>query len=252
MTGGTIKPIRHQAVEIHETREGACAAVSDELEIMLHGRVTLGLATGSTPRPLYAEWIRRHRDQALSFGDVTTFNLDEYEGLGADHPQSYHRFMKEHLFDETDIDPRRTHLPPGRYPATDAERVAAGYEKSIREAGGIDWQLLGIGRSGHIGFNEPGSPATSRTRRVRLAAQTREDAAADFGGLERVPTHALTMGIATILEARRIVLLGWGEEKAELVRRALTGPVGPEFPASYLQHHRNLRVVLAEIGGDEA
>ncbi len=251
MTGGTIKPIRHRAVEIHETREGACAAISDELEIMMHGRVTLGLATGGTPRPLYAEWVRRHREQGLSFVHATTFNLDEYEGLGPEDPRSYRRFMDDRLFGKVDIDPRRTHLPPGCYLANEAERVAAGYEALIRDAGGIDWQLLGIGRSGHVGFNEPGSPETSRTRRVRLAEETREDAAAAFGGIDRVPTHAMTMGIRTILEARRIVLVAWGAEKAELVRRALTGPVGPEFPASFLQHHPNLRVVLAEIGEDE-
>lgn len=214
--------------------------VADEVEAMLRSGedVVLGLATGSTPLPLYAELIRRHKEEGLSFAKVTSFNLDEYEGIGRDNPRSYWAEMWENLFSHVDIDPERVHVPPSKY--EDAAAAAAEYEERIREAGGIDWQLLGIGRDGHVGFNEPGSDGETRTRRVVLASETREDAAPSFGGLAEVPTHAMTMGVGTILEAKRIVLIARGSGKKEIVAEALTGDVGPQVPASYLRNHPNV------------
>lgn len=220
--------------------EELCAQVADEVEALLRSgkEVVLGLATGSTPLPLYAELIRRHREEGLSFAKVTSFNLDEYEGIGRDNSRSYWAEMWENLFSHVDIDPEKVHVPPSHF--DDAEKAAAEYEERIREAGGIDWQLLGIGRDGHVGFNEPGSDAETRTRRVDLADETREDAAPTFEGLENVPTHAMTMGVGTILEAKRIVLIARGTGKKEIVVEALTGDVGPHVPASYLRNHQNV------------
>ena len=217
-----------------------CAQVADEVEALLRGgeEVVLGLATGSTPLPLYGELIRRHREEGLSFAKVTSFNLDEYEGIGRDNSRSYWAEMWENLFSHVDIDPEKVHVPPSRF--ENAKVAAAEYEARIREAGGIDWQLLGIGRDGHVGFNEPGSDGETRTRRVDLADETREDAAPTFGGLEYVPTHAMTMGVGTILEAKRIVLIACGTGKKEIVVEALTGDVGPHVPASYLRGHQNV------------
>ena len=220
--------------------DGLCAQVADEVEVLLRGgeELVLGLATGSTPLPLYAELIRRHREEGLSFAKVTSFNLDEYEGIGRDNSRSYWAEMWENLFSHVDINPEKVHVPPSYF--ENAEVAAADYEARIREAGGIDWQLLGIGRDGHVGFNEPGSDGETRTRRVDLADETREDAASTFGGLEYVPTHAMTMGVGTILEAKRIVLIARGTEKKEIVVEALTGDVGPHVPASYLRGHQNV------------
>lgn len=232
-------------IDILNDRAAACALIADEVEDRVRFGAVLGLATGASPLPLYAEWTRRHREQGLSFRSVTSFNLDEYEGLGRGDPDSFQSFMDRELFSKVNIG--RTLVPPGLY--RDPEEAAKGYERQIKGSGGIEWQLLGIGRSGHIGFNEPGSARDSRTRRVELAPETREDAVATFGGLDRVPTHAMTMGIGTILEAKRIVLIGWGTEKAALVRRALDGPITEDFPASFLQLHPSVRVVLAEVEG---
>lgn len=230
-----------------------CAQVADEVEALLRGgeKVVLGLATGSTPLPLYAELIRRHREEGLSFAKVTSFNLDEYEGIGRDNSRSYWAEMWENLFSHVDIDPKNVHVPPSHF--ENAEVAAVEYEARIREAGGIDWQLLGIGRDGHVGFNEPGSDGETRTRRVDLADETREDAAPTFGGLEGVPTHAMTMGVGTILEAKRIVLIARGTGKKEIVVEVLTGDVGSHAPASYLRGHQNVGWFLdyAAAGIDE-
>ena len=221
-----------------------CLAVADELEALIRERagrgesVVLGLATGSTPLELYGELIRRHREEGLSFANVTSFNLDEYEGLGRDHERSYWCEMWRNWFDYVDIDPARVHVPPSCF--DDAEAASKDYEEKISAAGGIDWQLLGIGGEGHIGFNEKGSPLESRTRRVTLARKTIVDAGPSFGGEENVPTHAITMGVGTILEARRVVLMARGASKREVVRRAMSGEVGPEVPASFLQNHTNV------------
>jgi glucosamine-6-phosphate deaminase len=207
-------------------------------------QAVLGLATGSTPLGLYAELVRMHREEGLSFANVVTFNLDEYHPIQATHPRSYCHFMHAHLFDHVDIPRENTHLPDGSVPVAGAEAHCAEYERMIESAGGIDLQVLGIGRTGHIGFNEPGSARRSRTRRVTLDPLTRRDASGDFGGVENTPRYAITMGVRTILEARRIVLMAWGQHKAEVVRAAVEGPVTAQVTASFLQEHDQVRFVM--------
>src|ERR671925_733968 len=204
------------------------------------GRQTvLGLATGSTPIGVYRELIRMHREEGLSFAHVVTFNLDEYYPMRPDSIHSYHRFMWENLFAHVDIKRENIHIPRGDTPREDIELECLRYEDAIRQAGGIDLQLLGIGKTGHIGFNEPGSGVESRTRLVHLDNVTRKDAAADFFGEEYVPREALTMGVATILDAREIIILATGEHKAGIVRRAVEGEVDVEVAATFLQQHAN-------------
>jgi len=199
----------------------------------------LGLATGSTPIGVYRELIRMHREEGLSFAHVVTFNLDEYYPMSPDSIHSYHRFMWENLFAHIDVREENVHLPSGSAPAKTVDEEARRYEDAIRRAGGIDFQILGIGKTGHIGFNEPGSGADSRTRLVHLDAVTRRDAAADFFGEEFVPREAMTMGVATILEAREIAILATGEHKSSIVRRAVEGEVDVEVAATFLQSHPN-------------
>jgi glucosamine-6-phosphate deaminase len=201
------------------------------------GRAVLGLATGSTPVGVYRELIRMHRDEGLSFAQVVTFNLDEYYPMDPGSLHSYHRFMWENLFTLLDIDPANVHIPRGDLPREQVEAQCRAYEDAIRQAGGIDLQLLGIGRTGHIGFNEPGSGLESRTRLITLDLVTRKDAAADFFGEENVPREAITMGVGTILEAREIVILATGEHKTEIVRRTVEGEVDHEIAATFLQRH---------------
>ncbi|MDE0861544.1 MAG: glucosamine-6-phosphate deaminase [Akkermansiaceae bacterium] len=204
--------------------------------------VVLGLATGSSPLLVYAELVRRHREEGLSFANVVSFNLDEYEGLEPEHPESYWHFMQEHLFSHIDMRPEAIHLPSGRN--DDIEAVASEYEEKIEAEGGLDWQLLGIGRNGHIGFNEPGSARESGTRRINLNEITRKDAAPAFDGIENVPTHAVTMGVSSILGAKEICLIAWGESKHDIVREAMSGPVTSALPASFLQDHSNVKWYL--------
>ena len=200
-------------------------------------RPVLGLATGSTPIGVYRELIRLHREEGLSFRGVMTFNLDEYYPMAPGSIHAYRRFMQENLFDHIDIAPSDTHVPDGSVPREGLRAMAEAYEAAIRAAGGIDFQLLGIGKTGHIGFNEPGSGAESRTRLIQLDVVTRRDAAADFFGEEHVPREAVTMGIATILEAREIAILATGEHKSAIVRRAVEGIVDLEVAATFLQQH---------------
>ncbi|HEY8310177.1 MAG TPA: glucosamine-6-phosphate deaminase, partial [Gemmatimonadaceae bacterium] len=200
-------------------------------------RAVLGLATGSTPIGIYRELIRMHRDEGLDFSDVVTFNLDEYYGVAPDDIHSYHRYMWENLFVHINIRKENVHIPRGDIPRDQVDAECARYERAIREAGGIDLQLLGIGKTGHVGFNEPGSGADSRTRLVTLDTVTRRDAAADFFGEENVPTEAITMGVATILGAREIALVATGEHKAAIVKRAVEGEPSPDVAATYLQEH---------------
>lgn len=209
------------------------------------GRATvLGLATGNTPLPLYEELIRLHREDGLSFAQVVSFNLDEYLGLERDHPESYWSFMHRHLFDHIDMQPENIHLPSGVVADADIAAHCAAYEAAIAAAGGIDYQILGIGRTGHIGFNEPGTPIDARTLGIHLDAITREDAAQAFGGLSQVPTQAITMGCGTILDARKIALFAWGSHKAQIVREAIEGPVTDQISASFLQTHSNATFFL--------
>ena len=203
----------------------------------------LGLPIGSTPIGLYRELVRMHREENLSFARVRTFNLIEYIGLAADHPQSSHRFMREHLFDHVDIQPANVYSPSGL--AADIEGHCAWYEKQIAECGGIDLEILGIGTDGHIAFNEPGSALNSRTRRVALSRQTMDDNARFFKSRQDVPMMAFSMGIGTILEARRILLLANGPNKAGILTAALEGIVNEMCPASALQLHEHV-IVLAD------
>jgi glucosamine-6-phosphate deaminase len=201
--------------------------------------LVLGLATGSTPIGVYRELIRLHREEGLSFRHVVTFNLDEYYPMRRDSIHSYHRFMWENLFSHVDIDPAHVHIPDGSLPRADVEAACAAYEARIAALGGIDFQLLGIGKTGHIGFNEPGSGEQSQTRLVHLDSITRRDAAADFFGEENVPREAITMGIATIMGAREIAILATGEHKAGIVRRAVEGEIDRAVAATFLQRHPN-------------
>jgi glucosamine-6-phosphate deaminase len=201
----------------------------------------LGLATGATPQALYAELIRRNRQDLLSFAHVETFNLDEYLGISPDHPQSFHRAMRDSLFAEVDIDPANTHLLRGD--SADPVAEARAYEALIKNRGGIDLQILGIGRNGHIGFNEPGSSLGSRTRVKTLARVTLRDNQLGPPDFEE-PIMAITMGIGTILDARALVLIATGAAKAEAVAAALEGPLAVSCPASAIQLHPDATVVL--------
>ena len=214
-------------------------------------RTVLGLATGSTPIGVYRELIRMHRHEGLSFRGVVTFNLDEYYPMRGDSIHAYRRFMWENLFSQIDIDPRSVHIPQGEVTREDVDDECRRYEDAISRAGGIDFQILGIGKTGHIGFNEPGSGAESRTRLVMLDAITRRDAAADFFGEDFVPREALTMGIATILEAREIAILATGEHKAPIVQRAVEGGIDVEVAATFLQNHPNTTFYVDRAAGAE-
>jgi glucosamine-6-phosphate deaminase len=208
------------------------------------GRCVLGLATGSTPLGIYRELIRRHAAGHVDFARVHTFNLDEYYPMPPDSVHAYRRYMREHLFDHVNLPTSQTHVPDGTVPRERLGEQCAAYEEAIRAVGGIDFQLLGIGRSGHVGFNEPGSPPEARTRLVTLDTVTRRDAAADFFGEDNVPRAAITMGLATILEAREIALIATGEHKAAVVQRAVEGEVTPAIAATYLQRHARVTVYL--------
>lgn len=207
-------------------------------------RPVLGLATGSTPIGAYRELVRMHREEGLGFTDVITFNLDEYFPMDPGSLHSYHRFMWENLFSHLDIRPENVHIPRGDLPRRAVEEECLRYEEAIQLAGGIDLQILGIGRTGHIGFNEPGSGLDSRTRLVTLDLVTRKDTAADFFGEDNVPREAVTMGVATILDAREILVLATGEHKAAIVHRAVEGDVDHEVAATFLQTHAETTVFL--------
>ena len=211
----------------------------------------LGLATGSTPIGVYRELIRMHAEETLSFRNVISFNLDEYYPMRADSIHSYRRFMWENLFSHVDIDPANVHLPDGTLARERMDDACREYEAAIVAAGGIDFQLLGIGKTGHIGFNEPGSGEASRTRLVHLDNVTRLDAASDFFGEENVPREAITMGIATILEAREIAILATGEHKSAIVRRAVEGEIDREVAATFLQHHPKTTLYLDSAAAAE-
>lgn len=237
-----FEKIRTIVVDDHEE---IAVLVADRIAAVIKERnaagknAVLGLATGSTPIGVYRALVRKHREEGLSFKHVVTFNLDEYFPMPKDSIHSYHRFMWENLFSHVNIDPANVHIPDGSIPRERADEYAAEYEAQIRNAGGIDFQILGIGKTGHIGFNEPGSGYESRTRLATLDTVTRRDAAADFFGEEFVPREALTMGVATILEAREIAILATGEHKASIVRRAVEGEVDVDVAATFLQRHPN-------------
>lgn len=201
----------------------------------------LGLATGSTPEGMYQCLIKAYERGDISFKNVTTFNLDEYVGLTKEDANSYHSYMKEKLFNHIDILPDQTHLPDGT--ARDLQLECVKYEQLIRDAGQVDIQVLGLGLNGHIGFNEPGTPFSSRTQVVELMASTRQANARFFNGLNEVPTQAITMGIETIMESERILLLVSGEKKAPALARLMKGDLSEDFPASILQRHPNVVII---------
>jgi glucosamine-6-phosphate deaminase len=224
-------------VIVHETYEQMSKAAAHEVARLLNTKpnVVLGLATGSTPLGLYQELVRLHKQEGLDFSQVTTFNLDEYVGLPADHPQSYHYFMNQNLFQHVNIPRQNIHIPSGT--ASNHIAFCQWYEQRIRDCGGIDLQVLGIGGDGHIAFNEPVSSLGSRTRIKTLARQTIEDNARFFERKEDVPIYAITMGVGTILEARKLMLLASGKGKAAAVAAATEGPVTSMVTASALQLH---------------
>ncbi|MGN6399297.1 MAG: glucosamine-6-phosphate deaminase [Flavisolibacter sp.] len=242
---------------IYNAAIDACKKVAGEMAALIREKqlkgeqAVLGLATGSTPKKVYAELIRLHREEKLSFKNVVAFNLDEYYPLQPEALQSYRRFMDENLFSHVDIDKENCFIPYGDTPQELVKLHCDDYEKKIEEYGGIDFQLLGIGRNGHIGFNEPGSHVNSITRLITLDQTTRIDAVYDFGNLAHVPRKAITMGVGTILKAKRIVLLAWGERKAGIIKQAIEGPVTEFVPASYLQGHKNVEFVIDEAAAAE-
>jgi glucosamine-6-phosphate deaminase len=210
----------------------------------------LGLATGSSPIKVYQYLVNMHTE-GLSFKNVITFNLDEYFPINPESPQSYVRFMHEHLFDLIDIDKENIHIPDGTIAPEMAKRFGLAYDAKIHEAGGLDLQLLGIGRTGHVGFNEPGSSLQSKTRLVRLDRITRLDAASDFYGVDGVPQRAITMGIGSIMAAKRIILLAWGEGKSHIIKATVEGEIKESVPATFLQNHPNCEFILDEAAGTE-
>lgn len=234
---------------IHQDSEAASLYTAREIESLIRTRqkegknVVLGLATGSTPTRVYDFLVQFHKEEGLSFKNVITFNLDEYYPMQPDSIHSYVRFMKEHLFDHIDIPQKNIHIPDGTQEKEDVRDYCQKYEAKIRKAGGLDIQILGIGRTGHIGFNEPGSSLGSITRMVRLDRVTRLDAASDFFGLENVPAKALTMGVGTILSARRIIMMAWGEGKSDIIQKAVEGKIRESVPATFLQNHPNCEVI---------
>jgi glucosamine-6-phosphate deaminase len=253
MTGPTSAAssrFEHVPLAVFPSSSDASQAVARDIAALIRSRkvakrtAVLGLATGSTPLGLYAELVRMHREEGLSFSNVITFNLDEYYPIQPSNPRSYRSFMQAHLFDHVDLAPTNTHVLDGTVPPAVLDAHCRDYEEAIRTAGGIDFQVLGIGRTGHIGFNEPGSPRRSRTRMVTLDSLTRRDAAGDFGGEENTPRQAITMGVKTILEASRVVLMAWGQHKADIVRAAAEGPVTPQITASFLQEHEQVHFVI--------
>lgn len=204
----------------------------------------LGLATGNTPVMVYQELVRLHKEEALSFKNVCTFNLDEYFPMHSSHPLSYVNFMKINLFNHIDILPENINIPNGNIEENKVEIYCKTYEQKIEEAGGLDFQLLGVGRTGHIGFNEPGSTIDSVTRLVTLNPITREDAINDFKGLDNVPKQAISMGVQTIYNAKEIMLLAFSEKKAEIINKVISGEITDEVPGSYLQNHPNITFIL--------
>ena len=243
--------VEHIPVTVYATSAQASKAVAQEIAALItlkaaRGEKTvLGLATGSTPTSVYDELIRLHREEGLSFKNVITFNLDEYYPIDPSSIQSYHRFMREHLFDHIDIPPGNVNIPSGTIPQHKVAEHCQEYERRIKDAGGLDYQILGIGRTGHVGFNEPGAPFDSRTRVVRLSESTRRVNAGDFES-DRAPERAITVGMATIFESREVLLLASGTNKAAAVAAAVEGPLTASCPASVLQLHPHATVVVDE------
>ncbi|MCX2681599.1 glucosamine-6-phosphate deaminase [Galbibacter sp. EGI 63066] len=260
---GTIRSIKYEKIGTHEHNRfekihnvvfkkssEASRLVAEEIADLIRRkndkgeRCVLGLATGSSPVSVYKELVRMHKEEGLSFKNVVTFNLDEYYPMNPGSIHSYHYFMNEHLFNHIDIPKGQVFIPDGKIAQDKLAEYCLAYEKKIAEYGGLDFQLLGIGRTGHIGFNEPGSHYNSITRSITLDQLTREDAATSFLGIENVPKKAITMGVSSVKNAKRIVLLAWGHKKSEIIKRTVEGEVSSSIPATYLQEHGNTTFVL--------
>jgi glucosamine-6-phosphate deaminase len=237
--------IIHKFINQQEINEAGAGIITGLIQTKPDA--VLGLATGGTPVGIYEELVKAYKKGRVSFKAVTTFNLDEYIGLPEDHPESYHAYMKKHLFDHVDLPSAGAHIPDGN--ADDAEEECQRYNQLLEKTKQIDLQILGLGHNGHIGFNEPDHSLISGTHLVELQPQTREANARFFNSIDEVPTHALTMGVGTILKAKTILLVVRGADKAEIVHQALTSPITTELPASLLQTHPNLVVLLDEAAG---
>ncbi|SEA33040.1 glucosamine-6-phosphate deaminase [Flavobacterium gillisiae] len=243
--------------EIFINSVDASKAVAQEIATLIklkqaeNKKCILGLATGSSPIRVYDELVRLHKEEGLSFSNVITFNLDEYYPMKKENKQSYHYFMHAHLFNHIDIKPENVNVPNGAVAIEELHQYCADYESKIKNAGGLDFQLLGIGRTGHVGFNEPGSHINSGTRLITLDHITKVDASSDFNGINNVPTRAITMGVSTILRSKRVVLLAWGQNKADVIERTIQGEISPEIPATFLQNHDNTTFVLDQSAASE-
>ena len=238
----------HNVTAVSEA-EGArwvAEEIATQIRSCIDRPFVLGLATGSSPIRIYQYLVQMHREEGLSFKNVITFNLDEYYPIAPTDVQSYHHFMHEHLFDHIDINPENVHIPKGQLSPESIRSYCQSYDEKIADLGGLDFQLLGIGRTGHVGFNEPGSHRNSATRLISLDPVTRADAAKDFNGIDKVPTKAITMGIDTIMNAKRIILLAWGQHKAPIVSRTIEGTMSEAVPATFLQEHNNITCLLDE------
>ena len=240
-------------VQIYEKPAAAVKAVADEIANLIRSKAAkgekcvLGLATGSSPIKLYQELVRMHKEEGLSFKNVISFNLDEYMPMPKDSEHSYHYFMHHHLFDHIDIDPKNVHIPDGTLKNEEVDKFCREYEEQIEAAGGVDIQILGIGRTGHIGFNEPAEEFSKTTHCVDLSESTIEANARFFDSEDQVPRQAYTMGIQSIMQAKMILIMACGADKKEIVKKAFWGPICPQVPASVLQLHNNVILV-----GDEA
>lgn len=237
-------------VSVYENKHEASTAVAQQIATLIKSKkaagemAVLGLATGATPIEVYNELIRLHKEEGLSFQNVVTFNLDEYYPMMPTAKQSYVAFMREHLFDQVDMASDNINIPNGEIASDDVAAYCDAYEQKISSYGGLDLQLLGIGQTGHVGFNEPGSVSDSLTRLIELNEVTRADAAANFDGIANVPTHAITMGVGTIAKAKKIILMAWGQNKADIVKKALESEITAEIPATYLQEFDGVEMVL--------
>ncbi len=256
---GKFEETRYEKIHnvIFSNSDVASIRVAEEIASLIKEKqaknkpCVLGLATGSSPIRVYEELVRMHKEDGLSFANVVTFNLDEYLPMEPDSRHSYFHFMHEHLFNHVDIVAENIHIPDGRIDYDSAVAYCLAYENKIQKFGGLDFQLLGIGRTGHIGFNEPGSHYNSGTRVITLDHITRVDAASSFLGIDNVPRKAITMGIATVRSAKRIVLLGWGQNKAEIIKKTIEGEISSHVPATYLQNHNNCTFILDTSAGSQ-
>lgn len=252
-----FRDLEKMPVKVWEDSQEASAYVAQSIALAMRQKqqegelIILGLATGSSPIQVYNELVRMHKEDGLSFRNVVTFNLDEYYPMKPDAEQSYVHFMHEFLFDKVDIRPENIHIPDGTLDLEDVDGYCTRYDKLIASYGGIDIQLLGIGRTGHVGFNEPGSWAESPTRLVRLDSLTRQDATKDFMIEENVPYRAITMGISPIMQAKTIYLMAWGQHKAPILARAVEGEITDQIPATFLQQHKKVKVIVDQAAAED-